>query len=309
MLMSKDKEIFMSSQLRMIMVSVDYIDLHSITLPYNRHHFRDSLIVTSKADEKDGRILDLAQDNSAELFVTDAFYDDGARFNKWKALEQGLDVFGRHGWICLIDADVLWPKNLELYDTSNGNLATNSINGNTPMILERGKLYSPLRRIFPFSEMNKQWIHVIPQPTNPFCQPDPIAPTELRCFPSEEQWSRYPIHRNVGEWAGYTQIFHASDPALLTPPPWHEINWKHAGGADSFFQARWKSENKIRPPFEVLHLGNAGENWMGRSSPYLNGGGTHPESEQRRKELADVWQRRAQLRRQGLDPFADERIG
>ena len=89
-------------------------------------------------------------------------------------------------------------------------------------------------------------------------------------LPDESDWNQYEIHRNVNEFAGYSQIFHASDP-VLGNAPWHETNWKHAGGADSFFQRKWKKENKIRPDFEVLHLGHAGRNWCGRTTDYLDG--------------------------------------
>lgn len=207
------------------MVAVDYTDLLKITLPHNRHHFGDVLVVTTPG----GDARDVARENGAEVFETGAFYDDGAAFNKWKALELGLDWFGRHGWMVLIDADVLWPRELPA--------------GWEPQF---GHLYTPRRRMY-----------------------DIIGPLEAG-IPPEADWTKWPLHRQEREFAGYSQIFHAEDEAL-GPPPWHEQNWRHAGGADSFFQQKWPEARKVRPPWEVLHLGPAGENWCGRVTPLLSG--------------------------------------
>lgn len=229
--------------MRAILVSVDYADLLSLTLPYNRHHFDDVMVVTSLADTETHEIAD---QNNARVFSTNAFYDNEAIFNKWKALEQGLDAFGRTGWLCIMDADVLWPKILP-----------------PNFCMEKYKLYTPYRRMYPS----------IPQRS-----------------PPEEQWSKYPLHRQKTEWAGYSQIFHAEDPCL-GEPPWHEQDWTHAGGADSFFQRKWDKSNKVRPNWEVLHLGQPGQNWCGRVST-LADGSTPSEAFQRQEQLQGIFKTR-----------------
>lgn len=212
--------------MRAILVCVDYADLLAVTLPYNRPHFDEVMVVTACGDTATSELC--TKLGGVQVYATDAFYRDGADFNKWLALEEALDVYGRHGWLCVMDADVLWPKSLPSGFRES---------------LQVGKLYTPLRRMF-----------------TDLSQP----------IPQEPYWRRYPIHRNVAEWAGYSQIFHATDPALGSAP-WHETNWRHAGGADSFFQMKWKPADKVRPGFEVLHLGEAGVNWCGRASTYLDG--------------------------------------
>lgn len=240
--------------LKAIMVCVDYGDILSWTLPYNRHHFSEVAVVTTMEDEL---THDVAEKNHASVYVTNSFYDGGASFNKWKALEEGLTALGREGWICVMDADVLWPKVVPGFTREIGNL------------------YTPRRRMA-----------------------DPIP----EVIPAEEYWSHYPLHPQQKEFAGYSQIFHASDPAL-GPSPWHETTWRHAGGADSFFQAKWAEENKIRPPFEVLHLGPAGVNWCGRASPYLNG--DLPEKAvEKKKQL----RRFIQGRGRGVERFKGEKL-
>lgn len=111
--------------LRAILTSVEYGDYLSLTLPYNRHHFDDVMVVTTSEDEETQRI---AVENNARVFITDAFHRDGAFFNKWLALEEGLDAFGRHGILAIMDADIVWPKRIDHKYI-------------------RGELYTPHRRI------------------------------------------------------------------------------------------------------------------------------------------------------------------
>jgi len=247
--------------LRAILVCVDYSDILAFTLPYNRHHFSEVLVVTTPWDYE-SQVY--AQLNNCSWYATESFYDDGASFNKWKALEEGLDHICRHGWIVIMDADILWPKKILWQDFE----------------LEQGCIYTPMRR--------ERWQLSLPVPLQ------------------EDEWHRYPLHGNTTEWAGWTQIFHAEDP-VLGNPPWHEVNWKHAGGADSFFQRKWSKENKKRPPFEVLHLGECGRNWYGRTTNYLDG--TTPiEKDHRLAQLAAMRVAR-KANRYHDDPFKDERIG
>lgn len=244
------------SDLRAILVCVDYADLLAITLPYNRHHFREVHIVTSLDDVE---TVSVAEASDAFIWKTDLFYENGADFNKWLALETYLDLIGRDGWMCLMDADVLWPKDVTLEK-------------------EIGKLYSPLRHMF----------EDVTQP-----------------IPSETNWDKYPIHSNVAEWAGYTQIFHAKDPVLPESKHWHETNWKHAGGADSFFQMRWAPRNKVRPSFNCLHLGPAGANWCGRVTPTTSGE-LHPQS--RRAAMALDGYLTERRTKSGPDRFNHEKL-
>jgi hypothetical protein len=224
-----------------ILVSVGYTDCLRLSLPYNRHHFERVMVVTSGADAED--VLPVVVAARAELHVTDAFYARGALFNKWAALEEGLDRLGREGWLTILDADVLWPKSSHAFRPVPGNL------------------YTPLRRMCPDV-------------------PDRVPP--------EANWRLYAPHRQQAEWAGYTQVFHASDPAL-GPTPWHDTGWAHAGGADSFFQQKWPASKKLRPPFEVLHMGPSGVNWAGKGN------------EQKLREMI-------RRRKPGTDRFAAEKL-
>lgn len=230
------------SNLNAIIVCVDFADLLAITLPYNRRHF-DKVRVVTTADDEATRAV--ARDNGALVHLTGAFYRDGADFNKWLALEEGLEALGREGWLCILDADVLLPKTARMTPGGQDSLDLSGpgITEGCSVRLRPGHLCSPLRRM---------------------CPEIPAS------APAEDTWWQYPVHRNIAEWAGYCQIFHASDP-VLGPAPWHETDWRHAGGADSFFQAKWPLSRKMRPPFDALHLGPAGENWCGRVTRRVDG--------------------------------------
>lgn len=211
----------MNQKPRALVICVDFSDLLAITLPYNRHHFKEVLVVTTPTDK---RSQSVAEAWGANVYETNSFYEPGAIFNKWQPMEEGLDSMDRHGWICLIDVDILWPKTLPDFE------------------LERDCLYGPGRRVM----------------TDPFVT-------------IPEDWSKFPAYLpNSKRIAGYSQIFHADDPHLREPP-WHDTDWVHAGGADSYFQQRWPNCNRIRLPFDALHLGEVAVNWCGRTSPYADG--------------------------------------
>lgn len=223
-----------------LIVCVEYHDFLMITLDYNRHHFERVMVVTTPRDRN---TIVVAEQNDAEVFETEAFYDDGADFNKYKAMELALDQFGRcggkDGWMCFLDADVMWPKVLP-----------------PEVQFQPGFLYSPLCYI----------MRDLSQP-----------------IPEEDDWPKLGMRGNRGEWAGYTQIFHTRDRVLGTPP-WHQTDWKHAGGGDSFFQFKWGKRRKKRPPFQVLHLGPQCNNWCGRATPFLDGS-AHPDGQARFQKL------------------------
>ncbi len=75
-------------------------------------------------------------------------------------------------------------------------------------------------------------------------------------------FATYPRHPDR-EFAGYCQVFHAESGALRGREVWYGTDWTHAGGCDSDFQALWPDDWKIRPEWEVLHLGEPQANWAG----------------------------------------------
>tara|TARA_R110000868_G_scaffold14671_11_gene68025 strand:+ start:560 stop:1390 length:831 start_codon:yes stop_codon:yes gene_type:complete len=247
------------SDLRCIMVCVDYSDILDITLAYNVRKVQSVLVVTHPRDLK---TIEVCKKHEVECFQTSVFYEREAVFNKFAALELGLDYMGRHGWLAIMDADILLPDRMHLWTKREGNL------------------YTPRRRMHP--KMLQSVADV----------------------PLERRWRNWKYPMGNEEFAGYCQIFHASDP-VLGPGPWHATNCTWAGTADSWFHQKWKDRNKVRPPFEVLHLGEAFTNWAGRVSPYADG--TVPENAEKNADTHGVLlrQRRGKV---GLNRFEMEML-
>lgn len=127
-----------------------------------------------------------------------------------------------------------------------------------------------------------------------------VAPGNLYCprrrmcrnlgeYTGQRDWSRWPILKET-EPAGYYQLFRADDPVLETRP-WFSLDWRHAGGYDTEFQARWPQERKARLPFEVLHLGESYVNWHGRVQARSDGT-VPPEADRRRRAQKEMYAQR-----------------
>lgn len=215
--------------MRTAVVSVDFGDLLELTLPYNRHHWSEVMVVTHPSDVK---TIDVAVRNSARVFLTEAFYRDGAKFNKFLALEEGLEWFGRRGLMALVDADVFWPRKLPLR-------------------------HDQFRQKFLYSFMRRRLLLDVTGEVPP--------EDEWESLPLDTQDPA--VH---SECMGYTQIFHADDPVLASTP-WHRTDLTHAAMGDSLFQRKWDLSRKFWMDGCVLHLGEYAKNWCGRVTRYRDG--------------------------------------
>jgi len=117
--------------MKAITTCVEYDDLLRITLPCNIKYFEEILIVTDPTDTAtQSYVTGLQQEYSnLSLLVTDAFHKDDAILNKGAAIEEALNLIGRTGWLCFLDADVILPEN------------------HNWLRLHPGFLYSPWRRM------------------------------------------------------------------------------------------------------------------------------------------------------------------
>jgi len=92
---------------RVVIPSVDYADMLAATLPAWRRLLpaADLIVVTAKHDRATFKI---ARSSGAALLVTDAWYREGAAFNKARALDEAFEFRERPaGEVCIaIDADV-----------------------------------------------------------------------------------------------------------------------------------------------------------------------------------------------------------
>lgn len=113
--------------IKAITVCVGYDDFLQLTIKRTLQYVDKFVIVTTPEDTRTQELV--AKHDKAECFITDAFYRQGASFNKGWALEEGFDALGRDGWLLILDADILLPETLPSW---------------APQI---GKMYTPPRRI------------------------------------------------------------------------------------------------------------------------------------------------------------------
>lgn len=89
-----------------IQVCVNYADFLAHTLPANKIHFDKMVVVTTSDDKETQRICEY---HNVECVVTNAFYENGDKFNKGKGINAGLQKLSMDGWVVHLDADMYLP--------------------------------------------------------------------------------------------------------------------------------------------------------------------------------------------------------
>ena len=89
-----------------ITVCVNYADLFKLVAANNRKFFDRWLIIT---DPDDHDTASVCSQFGFEILTTKRFYDNGAIFNKAKALNAGLQALGTDTWCLAIDSDIYLP--------------------------------------------------------------------------------------------------------------------------------------------------------------------------------------------------------
>ena len=101
-----------------IMVSVNYNDISPITLKSIPKEFKMT-VVTTKEDTECQSICD---ELGIDFIISERIYEDGALFNKGKAINDGIKSLKDPEWILLLDADIYLKDDfLEVITKSNLN--------------------------------------------------------------------------------------------------------------------------------------------------------------------------------------------
>ena len=102
-------------------VSVDYATELSRGIDRWVSGLASLTVVTASRDEA---TITLARDSGARLHITEAFYEDGAMFNKARAMQEARALLPASDWHLFIDADVIppvdWAVCLDAADTKLG---------------------------------------------------------------------------------------------------------------------------------------------------------------------------------------------
>jgi predicted GH43/DUF377 family glycosyl hydrolase len=106
-------------KLNAIIVSVNYNDFLSITLE-SISNLMNVTVVTSPDDTV---CQQLCKRFRVNCVVTDKMYDEDAKFNKGKAINEGLKSINNPDWILLLDADIyLQPNFLDVLKSSKNDI-------------------------------------------------------------------------------------------------------------------------------------------------------------------------------------------
>lgn len=100
-----------------IIVCVEFADFLSVTLPWNREVLDRVLVVTDPEDEQ---TLDVASQNDVSVLTTKVFFEREAQFNKWSAVNQGVEYLGVRGWCLILDADLMLPQSRRIGGLKRG---------------------------------------------------------------------------------------------------------------------------------------------------------------------------------------------
>jgi hypothetical protein len=90
-----------------LVVCVDYAPQLARSLPIWKSTLDRILVVTA---ERDMATIDLCCEHGIETFITDAFWRDGAQFNKGAAMAEAFDFLEPDDWHLFFDADVIPPS-------------------------------------------------------------------------------------------------------------------------------------------------------------------------------------------------------
>ena len=100
----KSNEKTLSRNLDVIIISVNYNDFLITTLERNSIKFDNITVVTSREDKM---CQEICNKFGVNLIITEIMYEDGANFNKGKAINLAIKSLKNPGFILLIDADII----------------------------------------------------------------------------------------------------------------------------------------------------------------------------------------------------------
>lgn len=110
-------------KLDVIIVSINYNDYLLISLVNNIKVFDNITVVTTKDDIK---CQEICKNLGVNCVISERVYDDGAKFNKGKAINDGIKSLDNPDLILLLDSDIVVKEKIELDRLSDDVLYTSN---------------------------------------------------------------------------------------------------------------------------------------------------------------------------------------
>lgn len=230
-----------------IIVCVNYADFLTHTLPHNKTHFDNLVVVT---DTKDIKTKELCEFYHVRCIQTDIFYENGNSFNKGAAINYGLSQLENKGWVMHLDADIYLPP------------LTKHILENLP--LESQKIYGADRLMCPSYE---KWAEFL---NNPKKIQEGWVYIHLDSFPIGVRIAEYNNKDSGYEPIGYLQLWNPKGSGVYGYPTQHD----YCDRTDVLHCKRFSRQNReLLPEIVVIHLesegltvDSMGKNWKGRKT-------------------------------------------
>lgn len=122
----------MNRKIELIVVCKNYSDFLQITLPLNKKHF-DNIVIVTADDDIDTQ--NLCKKHNVNFIIYNDFFKNNAKFNFGGARSYGLQNLRFRDWVIFLDSDIIMPNNFrELLDINN---------------IDINKFYGSYRRFIP----------------------------------------------------------------------------------------------------------------------------------------------------------------
>jgi hypothetical protein len=187
------------------------------------------IIVTTKEDKN---TIDLCDNYGIQTIFTDRLYENGDKFNKGKAINDGVKHIKYNDWVLITDADMFLPFNFrETLDKQTLNV---------------DNIYGTHRYICPTYH---EWLNY----------------RDTRTI--NMSWTLQGHRLAIG--VGFFQLINCKSKIITSlDNKWYDENHGHAGRSDRMFLRKWPDENRKNLKINTIHLGNdeLGRNWKGRTT-------------------------------------------
>jgi hypothetical protein len=234
-----------------VTVCCRYADFLRETIPYNLPHLDRWLIVT---DEDDADTREVCRQHNLEVVITDDFYRSGARFDKARGIDRGLQLLTHDDWVLHLDADIALPGHTR-QTLANADLDPRVVYGCDRVIVRGWDRWQRLRASGFLHRLSRSHHHNV-------------------CFPGGfDVGARWADSRHGYAPIGFFQLFHR-DAVLyrgtrLRRYPCH--GHCDAARTDVQFSLQWDRRYRaLIPELVVFHLESedaaVGANWSGRTT-------------------------------------------
>lgn len=229
-----------------VTVCVHYGDFLAHTLPANRECFDEMVVVTSPKDLYTQAVCEF---NNVRCIVTDAFYENGASFNKAKGINEGLKALNKKDWVLHIDSDIWLPPTFRV--------VLEKVPLNRSYLYGVDRLMCPTYQAWENFKVQQKPVH------------EAWVYQHMDFFPMGERFVQY-----KGE--GYTPLGYFQ---LFNKTKFKQYPTEHMSAArtDIQFSTYWpRAERGLIPDVVAIHLeseerNDQSVNWFGRkSAPFGN---------------------------------------